>query len=165
MPSGRSSRAFDFQPKPSLTDIQARIDILDRNSIDINVLVPVPWIEAFRKVYADPALASQAAKIMNDELAAVIAHHPKRFRGVAILPVADPDAMVTELHRAVTQLGFVGAYVAVGPTAKRLDRPDYEHLYKALVDLDATLWLHPSRPPIIPEYPDESSRSTTSGWW
>ena len=144
-----------YKSKPSLTDIQARIDVLDHNGIDINVLVPVPWIEAFRKVYADPSLASQAARIMNDELAAVIARHPGRFRGVAILPVADPEAMVTELHRAVTQLGFVGAYVAVGPTAKRLDHPDYEHLYKALVDLDATLWLHPSRPPIIPEYPDE----------
>ena len=115
----------------------------------------MPWIEAFRKVYADPSLASQAARIMNDELAAVIARYPARFRGVGILPVSDPDAMVAELHRAVTQLGFVGAYVAVGPTAKRLDHPDYEHLYKALVDLDATLWLHPSRPPTIPDYPDE----------
>jgi uncharacterized protein len=144
-----------YKSKPALTDIQARLDVLDRNGIDINVLVPVPWIEAFRKVYADPSLASQAARIMNDELAAVIARYPARFRGVAILPVSDPEAMVAELHRAVKELGFVGAYVAVGPTAKRLDHPDYEHLYKALVELDATLWLHPSRPPIIPDYPDE----------
>ena len=31
--------------------------------------------------------------------------------------------MVAELHRAVTQLGFIGGYVAVGPTAKRMDHP------------------------------------------
>jgi predicted TIM-barrel fold metal-dependent hydrolase len=68
---------------------------------------------------------------------------------------ADPDAMVAELHRAVTQLGFVGAFVAVGPATKRMDHPDYEHLYKALVELDATLWLHPSRPPTIPDFTDE----------
>ena len=92
---------------------------------------------------------------MNDELATIVASQPTRFRGVAILPVVDPDAMVAEPHRAVKELGFVGAYVAVGPTAKRVDHPDYEHLYKALVDLDATLWLHPSRPPIIPDYTDE----------
>jgi uncharacterized protein len=144
-----------YKSKPSLTEIQARVDVLDRNEIDMNVLIPVPWIEGFRKVYADPTLAAQAAKLMNDELAAVVASHPTRFRGVAILPVVDPGAMVAELHRAVTQLGFVGAYLAVGPTAKRLDHPDYEHLYSALVDLDATLYLHPSRPPIIPDYPDE----------
>jgi predicted TIM-barrel fold metal-dependent hydrolase len=144
-----------YKGRPALTDIQARLELLDQNGIDINVLVPVPWIEAFRKVYAEPALAAQAARLMNDELAAVVASHPSRFRGVAILPVVDPDAMVAELHRAVKELGFVGAYVAVGPTAKRMDHPDYEHLYKALVDLDATLWLHPSRPPIIPDYTDE----------
>jgi predicted TIM-barrel fold metal-dependent hydrolase len=152
-------RPFGLSPllrsKPALTEVQSRIDLLDRNGIDMHVLVPVPWIEGFHKVYADPALATQAAKLMNDELAAVIATHPTRFRGVAILPVVDPDAMLAELHRAVTQLGFVGAYAAVGPNAKRLDHPDYEHLYKALVELDATLWLHPSRPPFIPDYTDE----------
>ena len=144
-----------YKGRQALIDTQARLELLDQNGIDINVLVPVPWIEAFRKVYADPALAAQAARLMNDELAAVVASHPTRFRGVAILPVVDPDAMVAELHRAVKELGFVGAYVAVGPTAKRMDHPDYEHLYKALVDLDATLWLHPSRPPIIPDFTDE----------
>jgi predicted TIM-barrel fold metal-dependent hydrolase len=117
--------------------------------------VPLPWIEAFPKVFATQTLATQAAKLMNDELAEVIATHPARFRGVAILPVVDPDAMVAELHRAVSQLGSVGAYVAVGPTAKRMDHPDYEHLYKAIVELDVTLWLHPSRPPFIPDYTDE----------
>jgi predicted TIM-barrel fold metal-dependent hydrolase len=145
-----------YKGRPALIDIQARLDVLDQTGIDLNVIVPVPWIEAFRKVYSDPVLAVQAARLMNDELAAIVAAHPTRFRGVAILPVVDPDAMVAELNRAVKELGFVGAYVAVGPTAKRLDHPDYEHLYKALVELDATLWLHPSRPPIIPDYTDEN---------
>ena len=144
-----------FRSKPTLIGVQPRIDLLDHNKIDVNVLVPLPWIEAFPKVFATQTLATQAAKLMNDELAEVIATHPTRFRGVAILPVVDPDAMVAELHRAVSQLGFVGAYVAVGPTAKRMDHPDYEHLYKAIVELDVTLWLHPSRPPFIPDYTDE----------
>jgi len=144
-----------LRSRPALTEVQPRINLLDRNGIDMHVLVPVPWLEGFPKIYADPALATQAARLVNDELAAVIATHPTRLRGVAILPVVDPEAMVAELHRTVTQLGFVGAYVAVGPTAKRMDHPDYENLYKALVELDATLWLHPSRPPIIPDYNDE----------
>jgi len=144
-----------FRSRPALTDVKSRIDLLDRNEIDVNVLVPTPWIEGFPKIYADPTLAVQAARLMNDELATVIAAQPKRFRGVAILPVIDPDAMVAELRRCVTELGFVGAFVAVGPTARRMDHPDYEHLYKALVELDATLWLHPSRPPTVGDYADE----------
>jgi 5-carboxyvanillate decarboxylase len=101
--------------RPALTEVSARIDQLDRNDIDVNVLVPVPWSEAFPKVYNDPALALQAARLMNDELAAVVAGNPKRFRGVAILPTVDPDAMVAELRRAVTQLGFLVAMLQPGP--------------------------------------------------
>jgi len=148
--------------KPSLTDLKARIDLLDRNEIDIHVMVPVPWLEAFPRVASDRSLAPQMARLMNDELAAFIANAPKRFRGVALLPSVDPEAMVAELHRAVKELGFLGAFVPVGPTAKRMDHPDFEHLYKAIVELDATLWLHPSRPPLA-DYADET-RSKYGEW-
>ena len=148
--------------KPSLTDLKARIDLLDRNEIDIHVMVPVPWLEAFPRVASDRSLAPQMARLMNDELAAFIANAPNRFRGVALLPSVDPEAMVAELHRAVKELGFLGAFVPVGPTAKRMDHPDFEHLYKAIVELDATLWLHPSRPPLA-DYADET-RSKYGEW-
>jgi predicted TIM-barrel fold metal-dependent hydrolase len=70
--------------------------------------------------------------------------------------------MIAELHRAVKDLGFLGAFVPVGPTAKRMDHPDFEDLYRTIVELDATLWLHPSRPP-LPDYMDES-HSKYSEW-
>jgi len=140
----------------ALTDPQARLAILDRNEVDIHVLVPVPWLEAFPRVAHDRTLAPQYARMMNDEIAAVVAAHPKRFRGVALIATVDPDAMVAELTRAVKELGFVGAYVPVGPTAKRMDHPDFEALYRAIVDLDVMLWLHPSRPPLA-DYADENT--------
>jgi predicted TIM-barrel fold metal-dependent hydrolase len=148
--------------KPSLTDLKARINLLDRNEVDIHVLVPVPWLEAFPRVATDRTLAPELARLMNDELAAFVANEPKRFRGVAVLASVDPDAMVEELHRAVKELGFLGALVPVGPTAKRMDHPDFEHLYRSIVELDATLWLHPSRPP-LPDYLDEN-RSKYGQW-
>jgi len=140
----------------ALNDVQARLAILDRNEVDIHVLVPVPWLEAFPRVAHDRTLAPHFARMMNDEIAAVVAAHPKRFRGVALLASVDPDAMVAELTRCVKELGFVGAYVPVGPTAKRMDHPDFEALYRAIVDLDVMLWLHPSRPPLA-DYADETA--------
>jgi predicted TIM-barrel fold metal-dependent hydrolase len=143
-----------YRAKPALTEIGARLAILDRNEVDIHVLVPVPWLEAFPRIANDRTLAPQFARLINDEIAGVAAAQPARFRGVALLPSVDPDAMVAELHRAVKELGFVGAYVPVGPTAKRMDHPDYEALYRTIVELDTMLWLHPSRPP-LPDYADE----------
>jgi predicted TIM-barrel fold metal-dependent hydrolase len=145
-----------YRTRPALVDAKARLEILDRNEVDIHVLVPIPWLEAFPRIAHDRALAPRFARMMNDEIAAVVAAHPKRFRGVALVPAVDPDAMVAELTRAVKELGFVGAYLPVGPTAKRMDHPDFEPLYRAIVDLDVMLWLHPSRPPVA-DYTDEKT--------
>jgi predicted TIM-barrel fold metal-dependent hydrolase len=156
-----------YERLTTLTDWRERIGLLDKNEIDVHVLVPVPWLEAFPKIANDPMLAPQAARMMNDELAAFVAQQPKRFRGVATLPTVSSDAMVAELHRAVKELGFLGGFIAVGPTAKRTDHPDLEALYSTLVELDATLWLHPSRPP-MPDYIDEKVSKfedwITFGW-
>jgi predicted TIM-barrel fold metal-dependent hydrolase len=156
-----------YERLTTLTDWRERIGLLDKNEIDLHVLVPVPWLEAFPKIASDPALSAQAARMMNDELAGFVARQPKRFRGVAALPTASPDVMVAELHRAIKELGFAGGFIAVGPTAKRTDHPDMEALYRALVELDATLWLHPSRPP-LPDYGDEKVSKfedwITFGW-
>jgi predicted TIM-barrel fold metal-dependent hydrolase len=143
-----------YRKRAALTDVKARIDLLDRNNVDMHVLVPIPWLEAFPAVASDRAAAPLMARVINDEIAEVVARAPKRFRGVAVLPTVDPDAMIAELDRAVKELGFLGAYVAVGPTAKPMDHPDFEHLYRRIVELDATLWMHPSRPP-LPEQADE----------
>jgi len=102
-----------YRSKPTLTDLQQRLALLDRNEVDVHVLVPLPWLEGFPKISSNRMLAAEAARIMNDELAAIVAAQPKRFRGVAMLPGVDPDAMIAELIRAVKQLGFVGAYVPV----------------------------------------------------
>jgi len=152
-----------FRRTAALTDVPVRLSLLDRHEIDLQVLVPLPWLEAFPGVVNDQVAAPQMARLMNDELAAVVAKEPKRFRGVAVLPTVNSDAMVSELHRAVKELGFCGGYVAIGPTAKPLDHPDFEPLYKALVDLDVSLWLHPSRPPSLPDIVGEVA-SKYSEW-
>src|SRR5205807_8473318 len=68
-----------YRSMRALTDPQARLAILDRNEVDIHVLVPVPWLEAVPRVAHDRTLAPQFARMMNDEIAAVVAAHPKRF--------------------------------------------------------------------------------------
>jgi uncharacterized protein len=156
-----------YERLKTLTRPKERLDLLDRNAVDVHVLVPMPFLESFPRIFNEAALAREGARLINDEVAAFVAHDPKRFKGVAVLPTIDSDMMVSELNRAVKELGFVGACCAVGPTSKRMDHPEMECLYKAIVDLDATLWLHPMRPP-LPEYVDEEVSQfgawNTIGW-
>lgn len=106
----RPARQRGVEPE----DERARLAQLDANEIDLAVLVPLPSLETFPRLCADRSAAVAAARLMNDEIARVVAAEPKPFRGVAILPGIDPDAMVEELHRAVQELRFLGAYVPVG---------------------------------------------------
>ncbi|MGO1053013.1 amidohydrolase family protein [Crossiella sp. CA198] len=73
--------------------------------------------------------------ISNDEVAAVVAAHPDRFRGVATVDLGDPMGAVREIRRCVTELGFVG--VRVVPWLWNLPPNDrrYYPVYVACVEL------------------------------
>ncbi len=144
-----------FGNNPTLVDVDQRIKQMDRNGMSQNVLVPLPWLEMTPKVYSDPKLAREAAKMFNDGLAEVVAKYPKRFYAVALLPTVNTDEMMAEYERTVKKMGFVGSLMAVGPTAKYPVHPDYEVLYKASEKDNAPIWTHPSRPPTIADFPDQ----------
>lgn len=144
-----------FSATPTLIDVDQRLGLMDETGIDLSVLVPLPWIETAPPAYADPQKALGAARLFNDDLANIVAGHPDRFMGVALLPTTNPDVMLPEFERAVKDLGMVGGFFVVGPTVKPPDHPDYDLLYQKAVELDVPLWLHPSRPPIYPDYVGE----------
>lgn len=75
-----------------------------------------------------------------------------RFVGVALLPTTNSEVMIAEFERSIRILKLAGGFFVVGPTVKPPDHPDYEPLFRKAVELDVPLWIHPSRPPIYPDY-------------
>ncbi|WP_239452092.1 amidohydrolase family protein [Frondihabitans sp. PAMC 28766] len=123
---------------------QLRLPDMDANGIAMQVLsLTVPGIE----VEVDPVRAVENARFVNDSLAEIIAAHPGRFAAFAALPLQDPDAAVVELHRAVEQLGFVGALVNDHILGVYLDDSRFDQLWAALAELKVPLYLHPGMPP------------------
>ena len=101
---------------------------------------------------ADPAKATEIARRANDNLAGKVAHRPDRFRGLAALPLQDPDAAARELTRAVRELGFVGA-LANGFSERAghdgplyYDRPEYRPFWEVCESLSVPFYLHPRNP-------------------
>jgi 2,3-dihydroxybenzoate decarboxylase len=125
-----------------------RLPEMDAAGVDVQVLsLTTPGIQG----EPDAATAVADARTANDFLAGVVADHGGRFQGFAALPLQDPRAAVTELRRAVDDLGFVGALVNDhGPDVARLRRPEYDPLWQALADLGVPLYLHPGAPAIDP---------------
>lgn len=144
-----------FSNTPTLMNAEKRLALMDLCGIDLSVLVPLPWIETTPAVHADPKLCAEAARLFNDEMAAVVNQRPDRFVGVALIPTTHPEIMVAEFERAVRTLKLAGGFFVVGPTVKPPDHPHYEFLYQKAVELDVPLWIHPSRPPDYPDYVGE----------
>jgi aminocarboxymuconate-semialdehyde decarboxylase len=100
-------------------DVAARLAAMDAASVDVHVLSPVQfmfhyWLELER--------AAALARIANDGITEMVAAKPRRFTGMATLPLQDATAAVAELQR-VRALGFraveIGTHVAGTP----LDSP------------------------------------------
>jgi predicted TIM-barrel fold metal-dependent hydrolase len=144
-----------FANTPTLIDAGQRLRLMDEFGISRSVLVPLPWLETAPAVHADPEKCLQAARLLNDELARVAAQRKDRFSAVAVLPTTNSQIMLAELNRAVKELQMAGGMFVTGPTVKRPDHPDYELLYAEASRLDVPLWIHPSRPPLYPDYIDE----------
>ena len=144
-----------FANTPTLIDADKRLRLMDDFAVIRAVLVPLPWLETAPSVQSDAEKCRQAAQLLNNEMARIVAQHPDRFSAVAVLPTTNPKIMIAELNRAVKELNMVGGMFVVGPTVKRPDHQDYDLLYAEATKLGIPLWIHPSRPPGYPDYVDE----------
>jgi 2,3-dihydroxybenzoate decarboxylase len=134
-----------------LADSSLRLADMDRFGIEIMVLsLSQPGVQGILQ----PAQAIDAARRLNDELAAMVARHPRRFAGFAALPLQDPAAAGDELDRAVRELGFKGALVngfsnlGNAETARYLDEPPVWEFWHRAAALEVPIYLHP-RDPLI----------------
>ncbi len=170
-PANASQRAI-FAHNRSMTTVQDRINMMDECGIDLSILVPSPFLEAYALVYLNPVKALQAAQFINDEMAGIANANPTRFKWVALLPTnlsPDPpgattnyDIMISEFERAVGK-GAVGACFAVSPTLKPPDHEDYagnsstgkKGLLGTAVELGVPLWMHPARGATYLDYPPD----------
>ncbi len=128
----------------ALADIgNARVAAMDAAGLDMQVLsLNSPGVEQ-SEVADSIALARDA----NDMLAEAVRKHPKRFAGMAALPVGRPDKAAEELERCVRQLGFKGANINGHNRGRYLDDPFYAPVLARAEALGVPIYLHPTLPP------------------
>lgn len=127
---------------PGFWEPEPRIEFLDKHSIDMQVLVPAPTIFCYD---VEPDLATSVCRSYNNAISRVLRKYPGRFIGLAQLPMRSPVRAVTELDRAVTELGLQAAGLFTNINGRNLDEPEFWPVYARLEELDAALILHPTR--------------------
>ncbi|MCJ1401527.1 hypothetical protein MMC11_004742 [Xylographa trunciseda] len=153
---------------------EQRIKDMDEGGIAVQILSSAGMPNCTHLADSDPEAAVELSKGINNELKKVVDSNPTRFKAFAELPMHDPKASVAELHRCVTELGFVGAMLSgtIGGSAKFLDDPEFDPILSAFEELDVPLYLHPAIPPkaVWDHYygfegkPDLSAAFGLAGW-
>jgi predicted TIM-barrel fold metal-dependent hydrolase len=145
-----------------LADLDVRFRVMDTFDDYQQVLsLPTPPIEVFAR--REDAL--DLAQVANDGMAELVGKYPDRFPAfVASLPLADPDAAVRELHRAVDQLNARGFQIFSNIVGRPISAPEFLPLFEAMAAYDLPIWLHPYRGADMTDFKAED-RSQFEIWW
>ncbi|WP_213741490.1 amidohydrolase family protein [Bradyrhizobium sp. dw_411] len=136
-------RGMHFGLNTTFFEMNKQLERMARDGVERTILsLATPFID----YHLDAKIAVEAARVFNDGLAAAIASDRKRFGGWALLPMQDPVAAAQELRRCVRDHGFVGGHVASNVRGVYLHDAQFEPIYRAAVDLNVPLFVHPADP-------------------
>jgi aminocarboxymuconate-semialdehyde decarboxylase len=131
--TGFTSPKVRFTPEERLQD-------MDAQGVDVQVVsIHTPLFG----YHLDSERGRALARAVNDEIADMARRWPRRFAGLATLPVQDVGAAIDELERAVTVLGLKGAELDTEVNGGQWDEPKFLPLFKAAESMGAVLFIHP----------------------
>lgn len=123
--------------------VEALDGFMQRYAIDAAVVSAGPPGTFF----GDQSQANELARILNEELAAVVRAAPRRFAALASVPLPDVGAAVAELDHALDALALDGVMLLTHVGGRYLGDPALEPLMAELDRRAAYVFVHPTLPP------------------
>ena len=124
---------------PRFVDLDARLAAMDEQQVAVHALsLSQPMV-----YWAGRELGQRLSAVFNDELARAHEKAPRRFVGLAMLPLHAPDVARREAERAAKLPGVRGVYAATGVLDRELSDEAFFPVYEALEGLGLPLFLHP----------------------
>lgn len=120
---------------------QGIVEDMDRLQIDMSVISSAAVISPLH--WAEPPVALGLAQQLNDTVAEWAANSPKRIIGSFVLPLQDMDIALTELDRAVNDLGLKVANIPAELRGTYLGDPQFRPFWEAAQDLGVVTFMHP----------------------
>lgn len=125
---------------PKLTDLALRLKDMDAMGVDLQVLSPAPNQYYY---WADPDLARELCRTINEHIASLVAQHPDRLLGLGSVALQHPELSLEQLEYAVRTLGLRGIEVSSQVNGLELADPRFERFWARAEELGCIVFLHP----------------------
>jgi aminocarboxymuconate-semialdehyde decarboxylase len=146
-PRMMGKESFDFNVNvmlkaafPKLTSLELRLADMDAMGVDMQLLSPAPNQYYY---WADPDLARQLCRLINDHIASLVAQHPDRLLGLGSIALQHPELAIEQLDYAVKTLGLRGVEVSSMVNGLELADPKFERFWAQVEQLGCLVFLHP----------------------
>jgi aminocarboxymuconate-semialdehyde decarboxylase len=125
---------------PEFCDVNAKIAWMDRVGMDVCVISVGPPIFFY---WLKPEAGTEIIRLANDGIAQMVAIYPDRLRGMAHLPMQDPEAAIAELERVVRDYRFKAVELATSIEGVPLADMKFRKVLKAIEQLGLFVFTHP----------------------
>ena len=124
---------------PTYTALDTRLKAMNAAGVDMQALsLTMPMV-----YWAPPAFGLKLSQVYNNALITAYQQYPRRFVGLASLPMQAPALALRELMRIADLPGIHGVYMATHVNGKNLDEKQFFPIYAKCEELGWPLFLHP----------------------
>jgi aminocarboxymuconate-semialdehyde decarboxylase len=136
---GLDSTAGELDRGGFARPLSHRLEEMDRFGVDMQLVTPTV---GFYQYHNDLEVTKLIHRECNDDIHEMTSEHPDRFLGMAMVPMQDTGSAISELERAMRDLGFKGAIINDHVAGVPYDDPRFTPFFAAAQDLGALLFFH-----------------------
>ncbi len=135
------NRKQEADRRANMVDMDVRLADMDAAGIDMQIIMPPPP-QCYTTVAPD--VATRAASMVNDGIAAFAARKLERFAALGTVPMQSGTAAVRELERGMRELGFRGVQILTNVAGRELSDAAFAPFWEAAEALGAVVLIHPN---------------------
>ena len=132
--------------KPYYDNIALRLEHMDRNNIDFQVVTPE---QRWGCNIVPGGLVTQLAyaKVLNEAMASIMEESKGRLIAAGTIPIAGMDqGGRQEMERAINTLGLKAINTLSNIAGNPLDSPEFEPFLAQAAEMDVAVYIHPRNP-------------------